>query len=326
VPALDGLRGIAILLVMAFHFTGQPFGGPYGVDLFFVLSGFLITTLLLEERECEGQVRLAAFYMRRARRLLPALVAMLACYLLFEAARGRNALADVADYGLYAGNLYYVIVHHPDTTGLGHLWSLAEEEQFYLVWPAALLVLARARRPLRWLLVIIGCLVTYRYALTLGAHASMTRLYRAPDTHSEGLVMGAALAFARRNGFRANETLAKIGLALAIPPVFVGQWTIGVLMFELGAVCLVAAAVGETEFAGLLAWRPFVWLGTLSYSLYVWHFPVIWTFGHKRVLVALAVTLCVSWLSYRFIERPFRAAGPLLRRAPRRIGLLDSAG
>jgi peptidoglycan/LPS O-acetylase OafA/YrhL len=305
VPALDGLRGIAILLVIAFHYTGQPFGGGYGVDLFFVLSGFLITTLLLEERSTTGRVSLGNFYLRRARRLFPALAALLCCYLVYNAILGRDALSTVADYGLYFGNIYFVVGHAADNTGLGHLWSLAEEEQFYLLWPCLLLVVARARRPGYWLAALALALVAYRFALVLHG-ADTTRLYRAPDTHSEGLVLGAALAFLRREGFVAGEWAAKLGLALTIPAVIVGNWLIGLPVFELGAVLLVAAAVGDTQLARGLSIRPLVWLGVLSYSLYLWHFPVLWAFNANDRLVALAVSFVLAWLSYRYIERPFR--------------------
>jgi peptidoglycan/LPS O-acetylase OafA/YrhL len=305
IPALDGLRGVAIALVLAFHFTGKPLGGTYGVDLFFVLSGFLITTLLLEESQRTGRVDLRAFYGRRARRLLPALAVMLSCYLVFEAAHGRNAVTIVAEYGLYAGNLFYVVVRPVDTTGLGHLWSLAEEEQFYLIWPLAMMLLARTRRPLRWLLALLTALTCYRFAL-IADHADMTRLYRAPDTNSEGLVLGAALAFARCSGFSANEWLAKVGLVLALPVVVVGQYSVGLPLFELGSAAMVAAAVSQTDFARLLASRALVWLGRLSYSLYLWHFPILRAFGYHDRLLALGVSVLVAWLSYRYVEQPFR--------------------
>lgn len=305
VPALDGLRGIAILLVIAFHFVGQPFGGGYGVDLFFVLSGFLITTLLLEERATTGRIGLGSFYARRARRLFPALAAVLCAYLVYNAVFGRNALATVADYGLYFGNIYFVVSHKADNTGLGHLWSLAQEEQFYLLWPCLMLVFARAKRPVYWISALLVALVAYRFALI--AHgASMTRLYRAPDTHSEGLLLGAALAFLRRQGFVAGEWAGKLGLALTIPTVAAGNWRFGLPIFELGAFLLVAAAVGNTDIARGLSVRPLVWLGTLSYSLYLWHFPVLWAFHANNRLLALGVSFLLAWLSYRYVERPFR--------------------
>jgi peptidoglycan/LPS O-acetylase OafA/YrhL len=305
VRALDGLRGIAILLVIAFHYTGQPFGGGYGVDLFFVLSGFLITTLLLEERAATGRIRLGSFYIRRARRLFPALAAVLCAYLVYNAILGRDALATVADYGLYFGNIYFVVSHKADNTGLGHLWSLAEEEQFYLLWPFLLLVLTRARRPVVWIGALVLALIAYRSALILGG-ANMTRLYRAPDTHSEGLLLGAGLAFLRQQGFVAGEWAGKLGLALTIPAAFAGAWRFGLPVFELGAVLLVASAVGNTEIAKVLSVRPLVWLGTLSYSLYLWHFPVLWAFGAHNRLVALSVSFLLAWLSYRYVEQPFR--------------------
>jgi peptidoglycan/LPS O-acetylase OafA/YrhL len=316
VRALDGLRGIAILLVLAFHYTGQPFGGGYGVDLFFVLSGFLITTLLLEERAATGRIGLGKFYARRARRLFPALAGLLCAYLVYNAVLGRNALATVADYGLYFGNIYFVVSHKPDNTGLGHLWSLAEEEQFYLLWPFLLLVFARARRPVYWIAALVLALVAYRTALILGG-ASTSRLYRAPDTHSEGLLLGAALAFLRQQGFVAGEWAGKLGIALTIPAVVAGAWRLGLPIFELGAVLLVASAVGNTDLTRALSIRPLVWLGALSYSLYLWHFPVLWAFGAHDRLVALLVSFSLAWVSYRYVEQPFRRRHSRLESAVR---------
>jgi peptidoglycan/LPS O-acetylase OafA/YrhL len=136
--------------------------------------------------------------------------------------------------------------------------------------------------------------------------ASLHRLYRAPDTHSEGLLLGAGLAFLRRAGFQAGEWAGKLGLALVIPPLIVGAWKIGLPIFEVGAVLLAAAAVGSTDIARGLSVRPLVWLGRLSYSLYLWHFAVLWAVGINRPLLALPIALVCAWLSYRFIEQPFR--------------------
>jgi peptidoglycan/LPS O-acetylase OafA/YrhL len=304
VPALDGLRALAVLLVVAFHYTGAPLGGPYGVDLFFVLSGFLITTLLLEEREARGSIGLAGFYVRRARRLFPALAVMLAAYLVYEAVLGRDALATVADHGLYFGNIYFVVTHRPDQ-GLGHLWSLGEEEQFYLLWPLLLLLFAKARRPLRWVVALLLVLMAYRGLLILDG-ASMTRLYRAPDTHSEGLVLGAVLAYLHRRGFVAGEWAGKLGIVLIVPPALAGIWSVGLPTFELGAFFLIAAAIAETEIAGWLSFRPLVWLGTLSYSLYLWHEPILWAFHRHDRVIALALSFACAWLSYRYVEQPLR--------------------
>src|SRR5437588_243135 len=203
VAALDGLRGVAILLVVSVHFTGVPKGGGLGVDLFFVLSGFLITTLLLEERERDGRIRIRAFYERRARRLLPALAVLLLAFLVIDAAQGRNGLSQVAVYGLYAGNAYEAFVSSVSTPSLGlvHLWSLAQEEQFYLLWPLGFLLAVRSRRPARWLAALFALLVCYRIALV--AHgAPMYRIDRGPDTQSEPLVAGCLIAFVRHRGRR----------------------------------------------------------------------------------------------------------------------------
>jgi peptidoglycan/LPS O-acetylase OafA/YrhL len=230
---------------------------------------------------------------------------MLGGYLVYNAILGDNALSTVADYGLYFGNIYFVLSHKADNTGLGHLWSLAEEEQFYLLWPVLLLVLARARRPLYWVTALLLVLVAYRAALILDG-ASMHRLYRAPDTHCEGLVLGAGLAFLRQKGFVAGEWAGKLGLALAIPPVVAGSWHVGLPVFEFGAVLLIAAAVGDTSLAKALSIRPLVWVGTLSYSLYLWHSPVLWAFHAHNRLAALGLSFLLAWLSYRYIEVPFR--------------------
>jgi peptidoglycan/LPS O-acetylase OafA/YrhL len=304
-PALDGVRAVAILLVVTFHATAWPFGGPYGVDLFFVLSGFLITTLLLEERERDGSISLRAFYARRARRLLPAVTAMLAAYLLYGAIRGENLLGDVAGYGLYVGNIYYVIQHYHDQTGLGHLWSLAEEEQFYVLWPAALILITRARRPMRWVLALLAAAAAYRVGMI--AHgAPMDRMYRAPDTHAEPLFVGAALAFVRRAGYVGREWHGKLGVSLLGPCVILGNWKLLLPAIEVGAACIVLAAVSDTELARILSARWLVWLGKRSYSLYVWHFPILWAFGRYGSPFCVAAALIVAPLSYWYVEQPFR--------------------
>src|SRR4051794_6026981 len=200
-PALDGLRGVAVALVVSFHFWAFPSGGWLGVELFFVLSGFLITTLLLEEHDSLGTIRLLAFYTRRARRLLPALLVLLAAYSAIDVARGGQALGVVARFGLYGANVYEAF--WPGAAGrlvgLNHLWSLAQEEQFYLLWPAALLAVKRVRNPAALLTILAAALMAYRAGL-LVAGASEVRVFYAPDTNMSGLVLGSALAFQRRTG------------------------------------------------------------------------------------------------------------------------------
>jgi peptidoglycan/LPS O-acetylase OafA/YrhL len=321
VPALDGLRGIAIALVVANHFYGYPPGGLVGVDLFFVLSGFLITSLILDERAARGAVSIKDFYMRRARRLFPALGAMLIAYVLVVEAADHNGFKTAALGGLYFGNVVQAfnlapVRHSP----LLHLWSLAEEEQFYLLWPWLLLLIARSRHVLRWLVALLALMVAYKVTLTVGTHPSWVRLYFGPDTHAEGLVCGALLAVVRvrRGGLNVREWFGKLGVvALAFGVIFGRQsvnWvSFGLPLFELGLIFLIAASVGDTALAKGLQKRPLVGLGKISYSLYLWHPPVWFALvavvplsRHATAPLAISLSLLVAWLSYRYIEQPFR--------------------
>jgi peptidoglycan/LPS O-acetylase OafA/YrhL len=311
VPALDGLRGIAIAIVVAYHAFGYPFGGWLGVDLFFVLSGFLITTLLLEERAATGTIRWSAFYARRARRLFPALAALLLGYLALSALRGVDGLPIVARWGLYTANGYAAF--WPDAAthlvGLNHLWSLAQEEQFYLVWPAALLVVLRARNPVRLLVLLACALMLYRGVL-VAAGASDHRISFAPDTNLDGLVLGAALAFQRRVGpLQASRGPLAVAAGIAvliaalIPSVAITASSM-LPFFELSVVLVVAAAVSGT----LRLPRPLIWLGGISYSLYLWHYVVLWAFDGHHPLLAVAVSVAAAAASTAWIEKPFRRA------------------
>ena len=145
VPALDGVRGIAIAAVVGFHFFDTPSGGGIGVDLFFVLSGFLITTLLLEEQSTTGRISLVEFYKRRGRRLLPGLGALLAAAAAVLLTGGSSVVSPRSLIGgaFYVTNI--IDAFHPIHGALQHLWTLAEEEQFYLLWPIVLLWLLRRR-------------------------------------------------------------------------------------------------------------------------------------------------------------------------------------
>lgn len=317
VPALDGLRGLAIACVLAGHFADVA-GGALGVDLFFCLSGFLITTLLLEELDEVGRISLVGFYARRCRRLLPALAALLVAYAVVALALGRSLLA-ILEGGFYTANIAQAFFHPAElaASGLTHLWSLAEEEQFYALWPLAFLLLVRRSRPERWLVAALAALVAYRVALAV-AGASHLRLYMGTDTHADGLIAGALLAFLRWRGVQV-AWLAKLSVLF-----FVAIWLRGFLfahgvsggwdayglpIAELGAVGLVASALSSE---GVLTARPCVGLGRISYSLYLWHVPVLWLFGGER-LVALVLSFAAAVASYRFVESPFRRRRPLRR-------------
>jgi peptidoglycan/LPS O-acetylase OafA/YrhL len=312
VPALDGVRGIAIAIVVSYHLFGVPHGGPVGVDLFFALSGFLITTLLLEEHRDTGRVRLGAFYLRRARRLLPALAALLATYVLWAAAHGHNALKTVAIGGLYVSNFVQAFMQ-PNAvlgTGLTHLWSLAQEEQFYLLWPVLLIGILRLRRPLFWTSLLLAAMLAYRTALLLNG-ASLPRVYLGPDTHASGLMGGAVLAMiAARHPLRVGEPTARaavvvLGVLTATEVATTQWWLIFQPLVELSCVVIVAAAVAAPDLSHLLASRPLVALGKISYSLYLWHWPVLWAL-HGHPVSTLALSIALATASYRYVERPFR--------------------
>jgi peptidoglycan/LPS O-acetylase OafA/YrhL len=319
-PALDGLRGVAILLVFSVHCFEWPPGGHLGVDLFFILSGFLITTLLLEEHSATGRISLRAFYARRARRLLPALALLLAAYLAIDAVKGQNGLKAAAFGGLYVANLVEAFGRHPGVltnSGLDHLWSLAQEEQFYLVWPVLVPLVALVRRPVRLLAIAIGFLILYRIGLAL-AGASHHRLYNGPDTHADGLLAGAAVAFLLARGPQIVTPRLKL-LAVAALPIAVdallvrapspGWDAFALPIIEAACVVILVAALTIPQWAAVLSWSPLRWLGRISYSLYLWHFMLIWAFnGHNRLIPAV-LSLAIAYGSTRWIEEPIRRRG-----------------
>ena len=316
VPALDGIRAIAILYVIAFHFFGVA-GGATGVDIFFVLSGFLITTLLLEERARTGRIQLGAFYVRRARRLIPALAVAIAAYLIATAAVGEDRVmvallgaSYVANILMAAGSTMF------RESGLIHLWSLAEEEQFYLLWPVLLLAVVRIRRGLL-LLVLVYLLLSVSRAELFVHGASIQRIYDGPDTRATALIAGSILALYRlQRGLLVGEWAGKVGAgALLFGALFgwaIAPWPIiGQPVFEVGIALLIAAAVNETSLASGLALGPLVWVGQRSYSLYLWQLPLgacAYVLGDGLLATGIALPLsflCAS-LSYRFVEQPFR--------------------
>ncbi len=327
VPALDGLRGIAILAVIGVHAFGKPLGGFYGVDLFFVLSGFLITTLLLEEHDRSGGIAMGSFYRRRAYRLLPGLLAVVAAYTALTVASPR-ALEQVAAGALYGANFVLASGSHlVDGTPFVPFWSLAEEEQFYLLWPLLLLLLLRREvreSRVAWALAgLVVVLVAYRSGLAL-AGASYTRLYYAPDTHADGLVLGCLLALLRRRGLRVPELLGWLGLAALVVafafPSLVGGEAFELAPASIAAALLTGAAMEQGLLSRCLSFRPLVWIGLISYSLYLWHFFCLELFDW-RTQVALPVALVVSALCYYKVERPLRRGfrarlGPVVEAEP----------
>jgi peptidoglycan/LPS O-acetylase OafA/YrhL len=312
VPAFDGLRGVAIALVVANH-VGWLGGGFLGVDIFFVLSGFLITTLLLEEWARDRAVSLRAFYVRRARRLLPALLALLAILGAVAAAYASSGasvapiLTSIAACLFYAANIWRAAGHEL-IAPLTPMWSLAEEEQFYLLWPPLLVLLLRRGVNLRRLAggVALAAVAAMLWRAHLGPGA---RSYFAPDTRSDPLLIGCLLAIVRHHIPRIPIPVAAVaGAALAadlavssISGGFVNLF--GFPLAEISTAVLIAAALDGSPVARVLRFQPLVRLGVISYSLYVWQGFVFALVGG---LPGVAVAVLVAVVSYRYIERPFR--------------------
>jgi peptidoglycan/LPS O-acetylase OafA/YrhL len=317
VPALDGLRGVAIALVFAHHFFALK-GGFYGVDVFFVLSGFLITTLLLDERARHGTVSLRRFYGRRARRLLPALGALLAFSTVLAFGVGAHAWAraeGIVTTIFYTNNFDFLFRHRLPGE-LTQNWSLSEEEQFYVIWPTLLLLMLRrgigVRKLASLLLAAAVALALWRTILVLEFGVS-DHVYFGPDTRMDGLVLGCALAAARHarilsdGNMRRIGRLFPVGLAAIAASSFAFSktvpiaYTLGLPVVEVASAMLIIAALAGS--ASSLALRPLVWIGTISYSLYLWlGFGALVGANAQGALAALLAAV----VTYRFVERPFR--------------------
>ncbi|MFB9835807.1 acyltransferase family protein [Actinoallomurus acaciae] len=337
-PALDGLRGVAILGVLLFH-TGHLPGGFLGVDLFFALSGHLITDLLLREIETTGAVSLVAFWGRRVRRLVPALATMLAGVTMLVWAVGppdmvRTTLADgpwvqlnLVNWHLLAESAGYWDRFGPSRV-FEHLWSIAVEEQFYLVWPVLLLIIARCgRRVDLWVAATTAAVsvVSLVLMVTLVSPADPTRVYTGTDTRAFSLLLGAMVATrpmrallarvaGRRAGVMSGALAIGMGTAWSLADGVNSAWlfTGGLFVHSLAAALLVGLCAREsrTTVASVLAWGPLRRLGLVSYGLYLWHWPVFVLLsaqrGWARTAAACAVSIGLAVLSKYLVEDPIR--------------------
>lgn len=343
-PALDGLRALAVAAVIAYHLGLHWMRGGYlGVDLFFVLSGYLITGLLYAEWEKSGTIRLRAFWSRRARRLLPALLAVLLVLGVWLAAGGpglnRYTLrADGLAALFYAANWHFISVHRSyfaqfsAPSPLEHTWSLAIEEQFYLLWPllvTGLLALGRRRLTIACTgFLAVASAVTMAVLMHPGHDPS--RVYFGTDTRAFELLVGAVLALLLAHRPRLTATARRVLdlAALASATAIAGLWvTAGgppEWMFKGGmfaAALLVAVVVWNVTEAdrGLLgralSVAPLRWLGRVSYGLYLWHWPVIVVVSPSTTplrglaldAVRVGLTVAVTAVSFYALEMPIRS-------------------
>jgi peptidoglycan/LPS O-acetylase OafA/YrhL len=348
-PGLDGLRAIAVLAVIAYHegFGWAP-GGLLGVGVFFTLSGFLITSLLIEQfAGAGGKIRLGDFWLRRARRLLPALFVMLAIVTAWVTVADRARLATlrgaVGAAAGYFSNWFYIaksqsyFARFAPPQPLDHLWSLAVEEQFYLLWPLLLmgglfLMRRMGKKAPSWLVLPTAALTGISIFLMIHLYqpgVDPTRVYEGTDTRAFGLLIGAILALAWPAG--RTLTLGKAGRAVLDVLGVAGLVVIGVMIWRTGeysafayrgglvllsvatAAVVAATAVPGTAVGLALGWKPLRWVGARSYGIYLWHYPVIVMttpanakFNLIRALLQIAAAISAAALSWHFVEEPVR--------------------
>lgn len=356
-PQLDGLRAVAVLLVLWVHFpfvqnsyisktiwtVGQAARTGYiGVDLFFVLSGFLITRILLDERLATGRISLAVFYGKRALRIFPIYYLCVAVYALtFTGSPG-----SLASLLTYTFNFYHPF--HPEPNALEHTWSLAVEEQFYLVWPLliAWLPLAWGRRVTATVIPAISILVALVFAVTFSGSLAGALIYMSGPTRMMSLSLGASLAYReraaepmaeRQSWFELGAGVAvlaadNVARALGVIPAGGFYWSIalvGYALVSLGSVSLLIFARDAVivRVRALLSCAPLRAIGRMSYGIYLYHYLILFLIGIPPYLVfdsgatatlvsaSLAATFLTAALSYRFIETPLLSLKSRLGRA-----------
>ena len=345
-PGLDGLRAIAVLAVIAYHLNpAWAPGGLLGVGVFFTLSGYLITDLLLGQRATVGSLRLGDFWLRRARRLLPALFLMLAVVVAWITVLNRSLLpglrGDVLAAVGYVSNWWNIVreasyfARFGPPPPLDHLWSLAVEEQFYVIWPWMLWLGLRylpGRYTLAGLTLAGAVFSAVAMALIYQPGVDPTRVYEGTDTRAFGLLIGAALAMvwpsrelrADRINHRGRllidgaGVVGLVGIGLLIwrtsqysPFLYKG----GIVLLSVATALVLTALVHPASRLGVaVGWRPLRWLGVRSYGIYLWHYPIIvltapgpqQSASLSLEALQVAATIVVAALSWRFFEEPIR--------------------
>ena len=340
--ALDGIRALAVVAVVLFHAgLNGAHGGFLGVDVFFTLSGYLISSLLLDEFQASGRIRLGNFWARRARRLMPAQIVMAAvvvaiAYLSSPPGFFGSLVTDALSAIFYVGN-WHLVGHSTSYFATGappslftHAWSLAIEEQFYLVWPIVVWLTLRRTSKIRvvGMIALAGALMSFALTHILLTSATTNRLYYGTDTHAVGILVGAFLATVlwqqslSVTARRWLNLLSYIALgALGITMLMARGTSTWVFQFGFVVVALATAllitavnALDHHPVTRLLSWQPLTYLGRLSYGIYLWHYPVIALVtnrlthlqGISLFSVRLVLTGLLAVASYHLVEVPLR--------------------
>jgi len=326
IPAIDGLRGVAVLLVLLFHFGVRGFspGGYIGVDIFYVISGFLITSILLKEFHTYGCIGLANFYKRRILRIFPAFIMMIAVYSAIAAASRSHVHLCASGTALLEMMNWARAFGFGCEGFLGHTWSLSAEEQFYLAWPP-LLSLSLSKFSWKrggglWMLsFLILAIVCWRvYLVVTGSPADRT--YNGLDTHADGLLLGCLLAFTggRLPGIGYKEAwpipvalLAIITMFLPYDAYFIEATGLTVGAISAGWVIAIVYSGHPCAITTVLSNPMMVRIGKLSYSLYLWHYPILRGLEAMKIpeqllaCTGIPLSFMAAFLSYKFVETPF---------------------
>jgi peptidoglycan/LPS O-acetylase OafA/YrhL len=329
---LDGLRALSVIAVF-FHHTGGTLmkGGYIGVEVFFVLSGYLITSILCREKNKSGAIDFVGFYIRRARRLYPALILLLVAVVAYCAIYNKyNLTLETIPSLFYVMNWYRAFEWY-DAVLTGHTWSLAIEEQFYLLWPLllSLLIWCSPRKLPLFIFALILSIVAWRTYLFLG-NAHLSRIYNGFDTHADALLVGALLALVSTDVLRRVGLLWVPALAFLLVVLFNQEMTDfslsrhGFGIVAVASAMVIAKVVSDQSsmLVRVLSFKPLVWLGTVSYGFYLWHYPLIQAVmygGHDPILgfygsLAYPIpflvgtiflgTLLITSISWYFVEKP----------------------
>ena len=343
IPALDGLRAVAVFLVIVSHFGFEMVPGAHGVMIFFVLSGFLITWLLLKENERDGTISLTAFYKRRTLRIFPAFYAYWLLMVAVLVGTGRAVLWPHAWSALFYTSNYYSAINGDPNNGFSHTWSLAIEEQFYLLWPFVFLMLrGNLKRMTTFLVALIGAVWIHRAILCFVFHVDQAYIYASFDTRLDELMVGCLVAVLLKRraltrvwgAISRSSLLPLAALGILAVSIYCGELYIfryrDVFGFAIEPLLVAILVVQMIAFSSTSLWRWTEWnwikfLGRISYSLYLYQqltlHAVKNALGHYPLGVqlcgAILVTLILATMSHYLIERPFlrlKSATPRARK------------